>query len=280
MNRREFIRTGLAAAALAAMPAILLGADGPAPQRPNILILLSDDLGYGNLGYEGNKVALTPRLDALAAGNLRLDYCYAAQSLCAPSRTSIMTGRNSYRVGGTGGLAGYLSPQETILSKALHDHGYRTGHFGKWHMYVPPSDPQYGMDEYLANENNTSHINPDYNFAFDGKTRTKPGKIEGDDSEIIVRRSLEFVDRALAEKKPFFANLWFHTVHSPEGSSQRFRDLYKDNKREKYLSDLSAMDYAIGVLLDELKKRGVLDNTIIYYAGDNGFGGGPDSVTK
>ena len=280
MNRRDLLRSTLAAGALAAMPAKLLAADGPAPQRPNILILLSDDLGYGNLGYEGNKVAQTPRLDALAAGNLRLDRCYAPHSLCAPTRTALMTGRNAYRVGGTGGLGGELSPQETTLSKALHDHGYRTGHFGKWHMWVKPNDPKYGMDGYLVTGNNCSHVNPVYEAAFDGKTKTKPGKIEGDDSEIIVGRSLEFADRAMAEKKPFFATLGFHTVHSPNGSSQRFRDLYKDIKGVDYLSDLSAMDYAIGVLLDELKKHGALDNTLIYFTGDNGYGAGVDPATK
>jgi arylsulfatase A-like enzyme len=193
-----------------------------------------------------------------------------------------MTGRNAYRVGGTGGLGGELSPRETTLSKVLHDHGYRTGHFGKWHMWVKPDDPQYGMDEYLYTGNNCGHVNPGYDGAFDGKTKTKPGKIEGDDSEIIVRRSLEFVDRALAQNKAFFASLTFHTVHSPNGSSQRFRDMYKDTKGGKvdYLSDLSAMDYAIGVLLDELKKRGVLDNTLIYFTGDNGYGAGVDPATK
>jgi thiamine monophosphate kinase len=85
-TRREFLKTSLAGAALAALPARLSAGEGG--QRPNMLILLSDDLGYGHLGYEGNKIAQTPRLDALAAGHLRLDRCYAASSLCAPTTGS------------------------------------------------------------------------------------------------------------------------------------------------------------------------------------------------
>jgi arylsulfatase A-like enzyme len=261
-SRRDFLKAGMAGAALAALPhGLWADSPGGGGRRPNFLVLLADDLGYGRLGYEGNQIAQTPRLDALAAGHLRLDRCYAAHSLCAPSRTAIMTGRCAYRVGGTGGFGGVLSPQETTLSKALHDHGYRTGHFGKWHMWVKPDHPQYALDEYLYTGNNCGHVNPGYDAAFDGKSRTKPGRMEGDDSEIIVRRSLEFVDRALEAALP-------GPVPGREG-------------REGGLSFRSVRDGFCdrGVLLDELAKRNVVDNTVIFFAGDNGYGGGVNPAT-
>lgn len=278
-TRRGFLGAVGGAGVLAALSREAWAGPKPAT-RPNILLLLADDLGYGQLGYEGHKEAKTPRLDALAAGNLRLLHCYAAHSLCAPSRTAIMTGRNAYRVGGTGGLGGELSPQETILTKVLHDHGYRTGHFGKWHQWAKPGDPQFGLDEYLYTGNNAGHVNPAYAEEYDGKERKKAGKLEGDDSELIVRRCLALIDRAVAEGKPFYANLWFHTVHSPNGSAQRFKDLYPGVKNPDYLSDLSAMDFAIGLLQDELVKRGLDENTLVVFSSDNGMSRAADDSVR
>jgi arylsulfatase A-like enzyme len=255
---------------------VVSAADTQPAARPNIVLCLADDLGYGQLGYEGNREAKTPRLDALAAEGVRLTHCYAAHSLCAPSRTAIMTGRNSYRCGGTGGLGGQLSPAETTLPRVLRDHGYRTGHFGKWHQWAKPGDPQFGLTEYLYTGNNASHVNPGYDGEFDGTTTRRPGKIEGDDSEILVRRCLEFVDRAVEQNQPFFANIWFHTVHDPNGSAQRFRDLYPGNSKAAYLSDLSAMDAAVGLLLDELAGRKLDRNTLLVFTSDNGFGRAAD----
>lgn len=285
-SRRDFLVGAAAVTAAGLLVPAIAGAEPrrspkpakPPAKRPNILHVMADDLGFGQLGYEGNSVVKTPRLDALSSQCLRLTRCYAAHSLCAPSRTALMTGRNAYRVGGRGGLDGVLSPQETILTKALHDQGYRTGHFGKWHQWAKPNDPQFGLDEYLYNGNNTQHVDPTYEGDCDGKTTRKPGKLTGDDSEIIARRCLEFIDRSAG--KPFYANCWFHVPHDPWGSAQRFRDLYPGNPKADFLSDISAFDAAVGLLLDELAKRTLDQDTLLVVTSDNGLGKAVDEKIR
>lgn len=133
MHRRDFLKLGVAGAASLAMPRRGQGAEGAA-DRPNIILLMSDDQGWGDVAYNGNPIVQTPYLDDMARECLRLDRFYSAAPVCSPTRGSCLTGRHPYRYGIPWANEGRLPREEVTLAEALKQAGYRTGHFGKWHI--------------------------------------------------------------------------------------------------------------------------------------------------
>jgi arylsulfatase A-like enzyme len=107
---------------------------GAGPGSPNIVLVMCDDLGWGDTGFNGNKVIRTPHLDNMAAGGLRFTRFYAAAPVCSPTRGSVLTGRHPYRYGIYFANTGHMKDEETTLAELLRKKGYRTGHFGKWHV--------------------------------------------------------------------------------------------------------------------------------------------------
>jgi arylsulfatase A len=256
-----------------------LGA-GPAitAEKPNIVILLCDDLGYGDLSCFAHKEIRTPHLDQLAAEGVKLTHCYSSSPVCSPSRAGLMTGRIPNRLGirdwipADSGI--FLRPGEMTIAQLLKSVGYRTCHAGKWHLNSKtdgsePTPGEAGFEHWLYTQNNAApgHLNPT-NFVRNGKPA---GKLEGPSSHLVVAEAVQFLEAHAGQ--PFFLNLWFHESHEPVAAAEEFRKLYpkEDNlDRQHYYGDVSQMDSAVGKLLKYLDEHKLSDNTLVFFSSDNG----------
>ena len=264
----------LLVAALQAMfaPAQSAAADS----RPNIILVMADDQGWGQTGYYSNPVLKTPNLDAMAANGLRFDRYYAAAPVCSPTRASVLTGRTNLR---TGVLShGYaLRRQEKTIAQALKDAGYATGHFGKWHLngMRGPGVPiladdshnpgVFGFDEWLSVTN----------FFDRNPIMSRKGEFvefKGDSSEIIVDEALRFIGKQAEADKPFLSVIWYGTPHNPfmasDEDTKEFTHL--DTASKDQHGELVAMDRSIGALRQGLRDLNISDNTLVWFTSDNG----------
>ncbi|NQZ56261.1 MAG: sulfatase-like hydrolase/transferase, partial [Lentisphaeraceae bacterium] len=133
-------------------------------KKPNVILIMADDLGWGDTGYNGNKVIKTPHLDQMAADGLKMDRFYSASSFCSPTRASCLTGRNPYRTGIFTANKGILRPEEVTLPEILREQGYATGHFGKWHLGTLTADEK---DANRGRKGNTQLLNPPKEHGYD-----------------------------------------------------------------------------------------------------------------
>lgn len=257
---------------IAACPIALLGNSTQAKDqaaRPNIILCMADDQGWGDVGYAGHPVLKTPNLDAMAAAGLRFNHFYAAAPVCSPTRGSVMTGRHPNRYGCfSWGLP--LRPQETTIAEALKSSGYATGHFGKWHLGsvqkgCPVNPGACGFDEWLSAPN----------FFENDPILSREGiavQMKGESSMVTVEAAIEFIRRHAKDSRPFLAVVWFGSPHVPHKASEqnlaRYPDL-PDNLRH-YYGEISGIDDAMGKLRNELRQLGIRDNTILWYCSDNG----------
>jgi len=261
---------------------------------PNIVLMMGDDHGWEETGYNGHPYLKTPVLDKMAATGLRLDRFYAAHPSCSPTRGSFLTGRHPNRYG-TFAPGWSLRPEEITLAKLLSSAGYECGHFGKWHVGPvkadsPTSPGAMGFHHWVSHDN-FFELNPSLS-----RNGAPPQVIEGESSEVIVREATRFIDSAKAQSKPFLAVIWFGSPHEPYSGLPAdlalYDDLpakYSDRKvrltsnetgmmvqrpqgdvlRQRY-AEITAMDRAIGLLRDHLDTSGTRQNTILFYCGDNG----------
>lgn len=245
-------------------------------ERPNIVLVMADDMGWGQTGYYGHPVLKTPNLDAMAANGLRFDRFYAGAPNCSPTRASVMTGRSNDRTGVLN--HGFpLRRQEKTVAQALKNAGYATGHFGKWHLNglrgpgVPilASDErnpgEFGFDTWLSV---TNFFDRDPIMSRNGKFE----EFEGDSSEIIVDEALQFIRARAKGDKPFFTVIWYGTPHSPfvagDDDKQEFSKLKTDS--QNHYGELVAMDRSIGTLRAGLRELDIADNTLFWFCSDNG----------
>lgn len=251
------------------------------PLRPNMVIILVDDMGYGDLNVYGG-VAKTPNLDALASEGIKFNNCYAGAPNCSPSRVSLLTGRNPARVGMYSyrppGSVMHLPAQEITIAELLEPAGYQTAHFGKWHLSALPQDPelnqpqpdQQGFDYSFGTENNAepSHLNPD-NFIRNG---TSLGVLEGYSCQLVADEVDAWFESEYKENQPFFLYVAFHEPHAKIASPEELIAHYPDydDKTAEYFANLENMDLAAGRVLDALKSRGLDKNTMVFFASDNG----------
>ncbi|MCA9044343.1 MAG: sulfatase [Planctomycetaceae bacterium] len=260
---------------------VLLGARfASAAERPNILLVLCDDLGYGDLGCYGHEVVQTPNIDKFAAQGLRLTDCYAAAPNCSPSRTGMMTGRTPYRVGVYNWIP-FLSPihvreSELTIAKLLQGNGYDTCHVGKWHLngwFNLPSQPQpgdMGFDHWFSTQNNAlpNHRNP-YNFVRNG---IPAGPLEGYASKLVADEAIQWLDGRDGES-PFFIYCCFHEPHEPIATAPEFSSLYGNGEQpslEAHHGNITQMDTAFGRLMQYLDDHELADNTLVLFTSDNG----------
>jgi arylsulfatase A len=247
------------------------------PTRPNIVLILADDLGYGDLGCYGNTVIKTPRLDRLAAEGVRFSQCYSAAPVCSPARAAIMTGRNPNRLGirdwipQDSGI--FLKTEEVTVAELLRDAGYHTGFAGKWHLNsrfdgVEPTPGDHGFDHWLATQNNSAHRDPK-NFVRNGR---RVGPMSGHASKIVVDEGVGFID-AGPKDKPFLLCVWFHAPHEQVDAPAEFQARYahvEDETKREYYGSVEYMDQQVGRLLDALDEHGLRENTLVFFTSDNG----------
>lgn len=250
-------------------------------RRPNVVVLLCDDLGYGDLGCYGNPTIRTPNLDLLAAQGLKLTSCYAGMPVCSPSRAALMTGRICQREGigdwipANSGVQ--LTREAVTVARLLQNSGYATAMMGKWHLNskwdgseTTPGD--HGFGHWLATQNNAApnHLNPT-NFIRNGKPA---GALTGHASDVIVEEAVTWL-RTLHEEKPnvpFFLYVPFHAPHEPVAAEERFVQLYPglENDRAQYCATITQTDQAIGRLLGTLDALKLSQNTFVFFSSDNG----------
>jgi len=251
-----------------------------AQAAPNVVMLLSDDLGWKDIGSYGGPVN-TPALDELAQKGVRFTDFYAGSAVCSPSRATLMTGRHHIRTGVYSWIfdpeqRSHLLEREITLAEVLKQAGYATAHFGKWHLGLPygkyekPTPDVHGFDYWFATENNAlpSHHNPT-NFYRNGEA---VGKLEGYSCQLVVDEAIDWLDTHRENDPPFFLNVWFHEPHqkiaAPDEISQKYGD--PESQPATYSGTIDNTDRAIARLLAKLKKIGVEDDTLIIYASDNG----------
>ncbi|HWB00163.1 MAG TPA: sulfatase-like hydrolase/transferase [Pirellulales bacterium] len=258
-----------------------LTASAPAASRPNVVLVLADDLGWGDLACFGSPEVKTPHLDRFASQGLRLTSCYAAAANCSPARAGLMTGRTPYRVGVYTAIP-MLSPmhlraEEITIARLLASAGYQTCHVGKWHlngMFNLPGQPQpsdHGFGHWFSTQNNClpNHLNP-YNFVRDS---IPMGPIEGYASSIVVDEAVRWLRDDRAPEQPFFMYLCFHEPHEPIQTAPKFASLYDfpdDPSRVAHHGNISQMDDAFGRLMQALDDLRLAENTLVWFTSDNG----------
>ncbi len=279
--------------------AVLIAVLGPAfgAERPNIVLLMGDDHGWDETGYNGHPHLQTPVLDEMAATGLRLDRFYSAHPTCSPTRGSVMTGRHPNRYGTF--VPNYsIRPEEITIAHLLSKAGYACGHFGKWHLGPvkagSPTNPgAMGFDQWLSHDN-FFELDP-----WLSRNGGPPEQFKGESSEIVIEHTIEFAKGAKDNGKPFLAVVWFGSPHEPYSGLPKDLALYKDlpaeyadktfrltsnetgrpverplNEvlQERY-AEITAMDRAIGQLRKWLSDNQLRDNTLVWYCGDNGTPG-------
>ncbi len=255
--------------------------------KPNIVVFLADDMGWGDSGTYGHELIKTPNMDKMASEGVKFTQCYSACGVCSPSRSSILTGRTPYRNGVYRHLSGkheaHLRTSEVTYPKLLKAVGYETCHVGKWHLnskpqwntteYPQPGD--HGYDHWMATHNNAepSHKNPK-NFVRNGEP---VGELEGYSAQLVATEAKRWLGELRDKSKPFVLSVWVHEPHSPIATDPRFSDLYEGHENKTYMGNISQLDHALGVVMQALEKEGVSGNTLLIFTSDNGpvakFGG-------
>lgn len=259
---------------------LFLALSAGAADRPNVVILLADDLGFQDIGCYGGPVE-TPTLDALAAGGTRFATFYAGCAVCSPSRATLMTGRHHIRAGVYSWISderqrSHLLEREVTLAEILKKAGYDTAHVGKWHLGLPtakddkPTPDQHGFDHWFATWNNAepSHRDP-ATFIRNGEP---VGPLEGYSCQLVVDEAIRWLGQREDSSRPFFLNVWFHEPHAPIAAPDEIVSRYGDikNKAAIYSGTIDNTDRAIRRLLAKLHELGPPEDTLILYASDNG----------
>jgi N-acetylgalactosamine-6-sulfatase len=269
INRRHFLASALGARALA-QPA----------RRPNIIFILADDLGWGDLGCYGNRQIRTPNLDRMAAQGAQFTQFYVNNPVCSPSRTGFMSGHfpARHRIHGhlaaheqnaARGMPNFLDPAAPFLPRLLHDGGYATGHFGKWHLGSGEGAPKpdaYGFDAHRTVNSN----GPGWADESDPGFRARS-------TALIVDEAIRFIEQNRA--RPFFLNAWtlvpHATLNPTEEQMAPYRRLAPGKVPHKgamqiFYSSVTDLDTQVGRLLGRLDELGLSDNTLVLFSSDNG----------
>lgn len=278
---------GLALAPFRSLAAPESGAT-PNAKRPNILLIVADDLGYGELGIQGNPQIPTPNIDSLARNGVRFTSGYVSGPYCSPTRAGLLTGRYQQRYGhefnpGPAQSASTtfgLSLKEVTLGNRLKDAGYVNGWFGKSHLgYEPQFHPlNRGFDEYFGflggAHDYLDAAGDSHNPILRGTNRVDS---IGYTTEDFAREAIKFIDKH--KDGPWFVYLPFNAVHAPLQATERYLSRFPniaERKRHIFAGMLSAMDDAIGSVLTKIRGLGQEENTLIFFISDNG---GPTAQT-
>jgi arylsulfatase A-like enzyme len=248
-----------------------------ADEKPNILVFLCDDTGYGELGFQGNKEIPTPHIDSIAANGVRFTQGYVSGPYCSPTRAGLLTGRYQTRFGhefnSTARQAG-LRLNETTMAEHLRDLGYATCAVGKWHLGEKPRfrPTRQGFDEFYGTLANSAFFRP--RLFIDSRVSDEVQMIDEPDfytTDAYGKRAAEWLGKQ--GDKPWFLYVPFNAQHAPLQATDeylaRFDDI-KDEKRRTFAAMMSAMDDAVGKILDKIREMGQEEKTLIFFLSDNG----------
>ena len=251
-------------------------------RRPNVLVLITDDQGYGDLGCHGNPVLQTPHLDRLYAESVRLTD-FHVDPTCSPTRAALMTGRYSTRTGVWHTVMGRHMPrrEEVMMPRVFADRGYGTGIFGKWHLgdNFPFRPQDRGFEEVLIHGGGGVGQIPDFwgNDYFDDTyfRNGEPVKFEGYCTDVWFGEATSFIERCVDQNQPFFCYIATNAPHSPFRVAERYRNPYIDNvggdqDLATFYGMIANIDENVGRLMGRLDTLGIADETIFIFMTDNG----------
>lgn len=285
---KGFLLTCLASAALPSMaqkpqkPQAALGGT-----RPNILVILADDLGLGDLSCQWAPDIRTPNIDRIFESGVRFDNFYANSTVSSPSRAGLLTGRYPQTVGVPGVIRtnpaaswGYLDPEAVLLPQVLSDAGYSTAHIGKWHLGLEsPNLPlERGFDHFHGflgdmMDDYYTHIRQGNNYMRNGDEVIEP---EGHATDLFTQWAIDYISSREGSSDPFFLYLAYNAPHLPlhppaEWETKvRQREAGISERRGKLVALIEHMDHNIGKVMDALREAGELENTIVIFTSDNG----------
>jgi arylsulfatase A len=275
-------------------------AESPKSDKPNIVIFLADDLGYGDLGSYGNPIIKTPHIDKFATEGVRMTDFHSGGTVCSPSRVALLTGRNPYRSGFfyIASEKTYLKDDEVTIAEVLKTAGYETSFWGKWHVSElekesrnGPGPSEQGFDYWLGTTLN----------AFEGPENPKEfllngepvGELEGWYCDVIVDEAGQWLEQKRNKDKPFFMYVSSHEPHTPVAPPASFSQPYENdsidalekqvkyggvarpekdilNNKSAYYGTVTQLDGAFGRLMQKLRDLGLEENTIVIFTSDNG----------
>ena len=239
----------------------------PGKEKPNIILVMADDQGWGDTGYNDHPFVQTPTMDAMAKEGFVLDRFYASAPVCSPTRASVLSGRNAIRCK-VPNHGRYMRPHELTIAESLKAGGYITGIFGKVHVGSgqpdSPCNPSgMGFDEWKVGLN---FFDMDPYLSNQGKVEHRKGK----GSAILTSDSIDFIARHKDKDQPFFLIVWFPSPHDPFGEVPDGPSLYDDKKQKGYYREITLLDQQLGRLRQSLRDHKIADNTLLWYCSDNG----------
>jgi len=281
LRRRDFLAL-LGAGAVSLMTGGLYAATA-ARRRPNVIVIVADDLGYSDLGCQGATDIPTPSIDSIARSGVRFTNAYVSCPVCSPTRAGLMTGRYQERFGhefnaAWENLEAGLPFSQITLADELKAAGYATGLVGKWHLGMAPRfNPVHrGFDEFFGFTGGSHvYLDPGANPAPRGTNPILRGTETVDEKEYLTdaltREAAAYIDRH--QREPFFLYLCYNAVHVPQQAPQNYLDRFShiaNDKRRTYAAMLSAMDDGVGAVLGRLREAGLEQDTLIFFLSDNG----------
>ncbi len=301
MDRRHFLKLATFAGCTAmagCTPSPL--ALTPKTNKPNIIFIMADDLGYGDLGCYGNPIIKTPHIDRLARQGVLMTDCHSGGTVCSPSRSAFLTGRNPYRSGFfyIHGRNTYLKDEEVTIAEVLRKKGYQSSFWGKWHLstleqprHNHPGPSEQGFDYWMGTTLN----------AFDGPQNPKKfllngepmGEVDGWYCDVIVDKACDWLKNKRDKEKPFFMYICSHEPHTPIEPPVEYSRLYDNHEvealektiqygrvtrpkkdlsthKKEYYGTVAQLDAALGRLMNTLDELGLDENTLVIFTSDNG----------
>lgn len=286
-TRRNFLKAaGLASAALAS-PSRLSAQQKPPAGKPNIIVILVDDLGYGDLACYGATDMQTPYIDSLVVSGMRFDNFYANCPVCSPTRASLLTGRYPDLVGVPGVVRthiannwGYLDPRVVTLPQVLKRAGYHTAIVGKWHLgLASPNTPnERGFDHFHGflgdmMDDYYTHRRHGFNYMRLNEREIDP---EGHATDLFSQWASDYIRDRAKSPDPFFLYLAYNAPHTPIQPPKEWLQRVKNrekgtsDKRAKLAALIEHLDDGVGKVIAALKQSGLSDNTLIFFTSDNG----------
>jgi len=284
-SRRNFLKAAGSVALV--MPGLFSVSQADHLGKPNIIVIIADDLGYGDLSSYGAKDLQTPNIDRLVAAGIRFDNFYANCPVCSPTRASLLTGRYPDLVGVPGVIRthitnnfGYLCPRAILLPNLLKQVGYHTAIVGKWHLgLASPNTPnQRGFDQFHGflgdmMDDYYSHLRHGFNYMRLNEKEIDP---EGHATDLFTQWAIDYINQSAKSKQPFFLYLAYNAPHTPIQppddwlAQVKNRDKDISDKRARLVALIEHLDDGIGKVIAALKQAGVSDNTLIIFTSDNG----------